>query len=141
MKPRAATPPSLLLAWTLLLLGCLSVNWVRQHQDEPPPRAAMERLQPRQTDLDHCLAALGAPLLVQRGPGGSTELLWAHTDRGGWGFSISLNLFRFVNPSFSYQGTDGAAQALRLRFDEGWQLIQKSEGSLASLRRAQRERD
>ena len=101
----------------------------------------MERLQPQQTDVDQCLAVLGAPLLVQRGPGASTELLWAHTDRGGWGFSISLNIFRFANPSFSYQGTDGAAEALRLRFDEGWRLIQKSEGSLAALRRAGSDRD
>ena len=141
MKSWAPKPAPFLVAATLLLSSCLSVNWVRQHKDEPPPKAAIQGLRPQKADLDQCLQVLGAPLIVQRGPGKSTELLWASTDQGGWGFSISLNVFRFANPSFSYQGTDDAADALRLRFNGDWRLIEKSEGSLASLRRAQSGRD
>ncbi len=140
MKPRVSpfTGPFLapvLLLILLLLPGCLSVNWVRQHKEEPPPSAVVQTLRAGRSTLDQCLRLLGAPLLVQRGPGRSTELLWASTDQGGWGFSISFNIFRFANPSFSYQGSDGAAEALRLRFDSKWRLVEKSRGSLASLRR------
>jgi len=125
------------LLWVglVLLQGCLSLNWVRSRKNEPPSSFAVQALRLGQSNLDQCLGLLGAPLLVQRGPGKSTELLWASGDFGGWGISISLNLFRFVNPSFSYQGSDETAQALRLRFDPKGVLVQKSQGSLASLRR------
>jgi hypothetical protein len=57
-------------------------------------------VEPGQDDLGSCLDKLGAPNVVQRGPGESMDLIWLWSDADGWGFSISYRVAQFVSPSF-----------------------------------------
>ena len=127
---------ALLLSGTLFFSGCLSVDWERSRQGEPPRQEAIDYLQPKKVGLTQCLMVLGAPHLVQRGPGQSTDLLWASFEKDGWGVNLDTR-----ESHSDYHDSNGGTEGLRLRFDARWRLIEKSVGSFPDLSRAKVDQD
>lgn len=89
----------LLLASALLVLSSC-VGYLRFRENEPVPRATLERLRPGTDDLEHCLALLGAPVQVFEYRGDGMALLWSWQDTDDWSIDVSVPLAESVNANF-----------------------------------------
>ncbi|HPF14128.1 MAG TPA: hypothetical protein PLJ12_07655, partial [Planctomycetota bacterium] len=113
-------------------------TYSREDRQTPPSEAVLELLQPGQSDLQTCLDALGAPLVV-RARGEETELIWGWQRTGGWSLTFRLPLAdRGGDGNFSYAESKRGGRGVTLRFDREEQLVARNEGRLADLIDVQR---
>jgi hypothetical protein len=125
----------LLLALLPLLTGCVTGSWSRTNRFAPPDEGAVETLAPGQSDLGHCLAALGAPLWVWEYRGDGVALAYGWLEDVGWGIIVSVPLTEYYSASFDYRDRDSEMPGLVLLFDEGLTLRELRRGLLRDLTR------
>jgi hypothetical protein len=122
----------LLLLTTLLLCGCINVQWQRDHRFEQPERQAYLSLEPGVHDLDDCLERFGAPLLAWEEPGGAA-LAWGWFEGDERGFGVSLPVSDSYSASFRGSALTGDMKGLVLLFDESWNVRLVRRGRLREL--------
>lgn len=127
MNPRAA----LLLALPLLG-GCLSVTWEYIDTDSRPEPGTISALRPGEADLTDCLAALGAPILVQEHVGG-IAIAYGWTRERSWSVSVDIPLASEVSGSAQYSALTTGLDGILLLFDEDYILTTIREGYLREL--------
>jgi len=104
----------------------------RTNFDAPLPRDAIASLAPGRSDLEDCLARLGAPLYVEEQEEGAV-LGWGWYRDRATGLRVSVPITRWFSASVDYDLGDDAVRGLLLFFDGDWRLTALREGSLAEL--------
>ena len=124
------------LALTILVVlavcstGCVTATLSRQRVLREP--VGVYGLFAGDSNLDDCLAALGAPLVVREN-GEGAWLAWGWAERGGWSVTASIPISDTNTISMQYgrrlQGLDGAV----LFFDRDWTLLSMRRGYLTEI--------
>lgn len=123
------------LLFVPLASACLSLAWVREHRDQPPPENWIEDLRPGEADLEQCLNRLGAPLYVWEYKGEGMALAWGWVDNDRKGFTFSVPLADEASASFSYDRIDERMRGVVLLFDRDLKLELARSGYLRDLSR------
>ena len=118
------------IATSLALSSCISVDWTRRRQFVEPEPAVIEALQPGESTLEDCLAALGAPLWVTEVSQEERALSWGYRNTLDVGVRLSIPLSRGPNPSFQVDRIDSDLEGLVLFFDRDWVLLRQRTGLL-----------
>jgi len=130
-------PVSLALALGVLpLVAGVRLQWSRVTRYEPLPPALDASLVPGRTELDACLATLGAPLWVFELPvegSGGAMLAWGWYEQSDFGFRASYSFDRGVTASFDWQQVEAGMEGLVAVFDEDWTLVSLDRGLLRDL--------
>ena len=134
----ARVPSVVALAMLALTPACTSWSWSRQYVLRQPDTSALARLQVNSSDLEDCLAELGAPLIVEEVEQ-DVALYYAWIYQRDWGVSVSVPIGD-DSVSFSYTGDDRNLRAVQLMFDERLTLTELREGRLGDLRDEARSR-
>jgi hypothetical protein len=122
-----------LLAAVPLLCGCVTAQYERERRHDPLPASALARLEPGASDLEHCLAALGAPLWVRAHGAGGLALAYGWQDARRWRLSVSAPVSRQMNASFRYERGRSGLYGHVLFLDGGWRLQRVVEGWLDAI--------
>lgn len=130
--------PTWLLLFAVLALSpsCLSFEWSRVSRYAPVPAELEASLEVGDSDLERCLARLGAPLWVLEQPVESKDgalLAWGWFESEDFGVRVSYAFDRFVSASFDYEQIDAEMQGIVAVFDESWRLIKLERGLLRDL--------
>ena len=124
-----------LASWAIVLplaSSCVTGTLSRERPQLAPAAGALDGLVPGEADLDACLAALGAPLIV-REDRDQQVLLWGWRELRGWSLRASISLVRGANTNFSFANDQDDLQAVMGVFDGDWRLILVRRGRLADL--------
>lgn len=116
-----------------LAASCVTGDYDRFRRYEPIEDAAWTALEPGESDLAACLAALGAPMRVWEPRPGALALAWVWVDRAGWGLSVSVPTGEAVDASFSYRDVSATDEGLLLVFDESWTLETLERGAVGDV--------
>lgn len=118
----------------LVMTGCIRLHYFRISHFEPTPDPVLERLQGRHAELQECLDALGAPLIVGELPDG-VAVAYGWQDRGNWGLDIGYTFERILNIRFNYKQTDDSLRGVLLLFNNDLHLEAIRRGLLGDLTR------
>jgi len=134
-QPRRGPGPAWWLP-LLLLSGCVGFHWERDTRFERVPQELCDRLHPGSSQLDECLAILGAPLWVWEtaesgAPGAVLAYGWFRADDRL--FRVSFPLTQHAKGNFDYKLVDGSLHGLVLFFDEQWTLQRWRRGRLEDI--------
>jgi hypothetical protein len=124
--------PLLLVA--LVTTGCIQLHYFRVSHFEPTPDPVLKQLEGSHAELQVCLDALGAPLLVGELPDG-IAVAYGWQDRGNWGLDIGYTFERFFNVRFNYQDTQDSLRGVLLLFGSDLHLKAIRRGLLGDLTR------
>ncbi len=116
--------------------ACINVDWTRNSRYHPVPETLEPELVVGESNLDDCLAQLGAPLWVLEHPikGRDGALLaWGWYISSDLGMKVTYTFDRFVSSSVDYQRTDADMEGLVAIFDEEWNLVELKRGLLRDL--------
>ena len=119
------------LAW--LAGSCVKAQYERHIVLEPVQTDELQHLVPGESDLEHCLAVLGAPNFVWERGGDAIAIAYGSYRHQGWQLGASVNITRGVNASFDYGELEALSRGYVLLFDEHWTLESISEGLLRDL--------
>ncbi len=128
-----ALPAALALA-AFVSSGCLSATWRRDVRYGPPPPGALESLRPGESELDPCLALLGAPLDVWESAQGGIALAYGWERERNLGFTFSIPLDRGASASLNVVDERAKLRGVVLFFDERGKLVLLRTGLLGELR-------
>ena len=130
--PTAISRLSLLLPCLFLLCSCLSLRYIRENKNKPPPKDSLALLLPGKSTLADCLSQLGAPTLVQKErEGGGPHLLYVWSSESSWSIGLSFPLLFPVLPfsdnpgKLSYGDENLSNEKLWLEFDRNLILTKK----------------
>jgi hypothetical protein len=126
-----------LLVLCATLSGCITFSWQRTAAFRAPAEGTLERLRPEVSDLEECLAVLGAPNEVAERADGFL-LIYAWVDTSNKGVSARVPVTRFFDASLSYSRLSDRFQAVVLFFDQDARLTGLHEGLLGELRKQRR---
>ena len=128
-----------LLLVTLVAAGCVRLNYFRISHFEPTSDTVLRQLEDSDTELQQCLDALGAPLLVGELPDG-IAVAYGWQDRAAWGLNVGYTFERILNVRFNYQDTEDSLRGVLLLFDDNLRLKAIRRGNLGDLTRHFRRR-
>jgi hypothetical protein len=117
---------------SLLLTGCLNINWSRDGRLEPLPDDALAALAPGDA-LDACLAALGAPLYLWEYEGDGMALAFGGGEIRYLGMSLSFSVADNIDASFNFDAIDEQFEGVVLVFDSELRLRWIRRGLLGQL--------
>lgn len=127
--------PLLLVA--ALLPGCVTVRFDRRRAFEPVSGETLARLRAGHSNLETCLATLGAPNLVYQQPDGRIAMAWAWLDHFGWGLNASISV-RGLSVSADTDVDKRDIEAAVLFFDQDLRLVSLERGMLHDFLRQPR---
>jgi len=113
--------------------SCVKAQYERHIVLEPVRTDELQHLVPGESDLEHCLAVLGAPNFVWERSGDSIAIAYGSYRHQGWQLGASVNVTRGVSASFDYGELEALSRGYVLLFDERWKLESVSEGLLRDL--------
>jgi hypothetical protein len=116
--------------------SCLNVDWTRNSRYHPVPEELEPELVVGESQLDDCLAQLGAPLWVLEHPikGRDGALLaWGWYLSNDIGVNLSYAFDRYVSSSVDYKQSDADMEGLVAIFDQDWRLVEVKRGLLRDL--------
>jgi hypothetical protein len=90
-------------------------------------------------ELQQCLDALGAPLLVGELPDG-IAMVYGWQDRGNWGLDVSFAFERFLSVRFNYKAIENSLRGVLLLFGDDLRLKAIRRGLVGDLTRRFRRR-
>jgi len=121
---------TILAAWIACSTGCITATLERERVLHEP--LGVYSLVVGESDLDDCLAALGAPLVVREN-GEGAWLAWGWAERGGWSLTGSVPVTDNNSISMRYgRSLDGLEGAV-LFFDRDWILVARRRGYLSQI--------
>jgi len=132
---------ALLLALAASSASCVSFTWERDTRYEPVPAQALGQLRAGESDLGHCLAALGAPLWVWEHPEGGrggAVLAYGWFEQRAFKMRVQVPLGQRASGSLDYDRSDARLHGLVLFFDADWKLLRWQSGLLRDLAREAR---
>jgi len=121
------------LGLALLASSCVKAQYERHIVLQPVAADGLQHLAPGESDLEHCLAVLGAPNFVWERRGDAIAIAYGAYRHQGWQVGASVNVTRGVNASFDYGELEALSRGYVLLFDEHWKLENISGGLLRDL--------
>lgn len=118
----------------LLAAGCIQLHYYRISHFEPTPDPVLQKLEGSHAELQVCLDALGAPLLVGELPDG-IAVAYGWQDRGSWGLDVSYAFERFLSVRLDYSTIDESLRGVLLLFGADLHLKAIRRGLLGDLTR------
>ncbi len=130
MRCAAILPLLLMLATS----SCLSISWERHYQEKPVERQTVDGLLIGETNLDDCLAALGAPIFVDE-LNERMALTYGWGQSTAWNLSVDVSIVDDAASSVSYGSFRERMRGVVLIFDRAGILRVVRHGRLNDLRR------
>ncbi len=121
------------------MTGCVRLHYFRISHFEPTPEPVLEQLENSHAELQECLDALGAPLIVGELPDG-IAVAYGWEDRGQWGIDVSYAFERFLSIRFNYDSIAESLRGVLLMFGEDLRLKAIRRGLLGDLTKQLRRR-
>lgn len=123
----------------LVMTGCVRLHYFRISHFEPTSDFVLRQLEDSHAELQTCLDALGAPLIVAELPDG-IAIAYGWQDRGNWGVDVSYAFERFLSVRFNYKEIEESLRGVVLLFGNDLHLKTIRRGPLADLTRQFRRR-
>lgn len=121
---------TILVALVACSTGCIAATLERERVLHEP--LGVYSLVVGESDLDDCLAALGAPLVVREN-GEGAWLAWGWAERGGWSLTASVPVTDYNSVSMRYGASLDGLEGAVLFFDRDWILVARRRGYLSQI--------
>lgn len=129
-------PLTSLLGFVLATLpSCVNLEFNKAVEDEPIADEVAAGLRVGTSDLQACLATLGAPRVAFEQPQGRFALAWAWRDEFEWGLSVSFSIRTGASLSYRWNDTQLDIPAVLVLFDDKLVAQQVRRGSLREITR------